>query len=128
MTRTLRPLTAWIAVASVVVASGCGAGSASSGSDWEQRKGSDWSEYESAFQASWRKGCERAGEIGQGLEKTAERPVCDPAQSPDDPPDVPPLNPDAAGRIDGFVAGLVWGCGVLRDPAHNECIARGGER
>ena len=99
-----------------------------SASDWEQRQGSDWTEYESAFTSSWRAGCERADVIGRRLAKTFEPTSCNPAAPPDDPPDLPPLNPGAAGRIDGFVAGLVWGCGALPGTKRDQCIARGGEK
>ena len=58
MTRRVRPLTAAIAATLALVATGCGARTA--GSDWEGQRGSDWSEYESAYEASWRRGCERA--------------------------------------------------------------------
>ena len=123
-----RALTSAIAVAFLVIVTGCGVGGNDSGVDWEQRRGSDWSEYESAYKASWRTGCERASEVGHGLEEKVAPPDCDPAAAPDDPPDVPPLNPDAAGRIDGFVAGLVSGCAVLRTADRNKCIALGGEK
>ena len=126
MTRRVRPLTAAIAATLALVATGCGARTA--GSDWEGQRGSDWSEYESAYEASWRRGCERASEIGHDLAKNVTPPVCDPAEPPDDPPDVAPLNPEAAGRIDGFVAGLVSGCGGLGAADRNTCIARGGEK
>jgi hypothetical protein len=140
MTRPFRMLAVPIAVA-LLVGSGCSAGGDDSAANWEQRRGSDWSEYDSAFRASWRTGCERASEIGHDLvKKTIEErhlpttvtqmftpPVCDPAASPDDPPDLAPLDPAAAGRVDGFVAGLALGCGALRGTDRDDCIALGGE-
>ena len=128
MTRTVRPITAAIAVEVLVIAAGCGVGGSNAGVDWEQRRGSEWSEYESAYEASWRMGCERGGEIGRDLEENVAPPVCDPAAAPDDPPDVAPLDPDAAGKIDGYVAGLVTGCAELRTADRNTCIALGGEK
>ena len=119
-------------VVTSLVASGCAAGGDDSASDWEQRRGSDWSEYEAAFKDAWREGCERAGTIGRTLvEKTASQsftpPVCDPAAAPDDPPDIAPLDPGPAGRTDGFVAGLVSGCGALPGVDRERCVSLGGE-